>query len=117
MNFGPYDEQRFCHIEKSKTYEAIQQGVKIAEFLLLYPDEKVPKKILVVEAKSSSPKPKTDVKFKNYIEELKQKFINTLSLCMAMCLKRHNTCAVEFPEAFKRRDLAEIGFCFVLVIK
>ena len=36
MIFGPYPEGHCFYIEKSETYRKIQDGVKIAEFLLLH---------------------------------------------------------------------------------
>lgn len=36
MTFGPYPDGRCFYIEKSNTYADIQQGVQMAEFLLLH---------------------------------------------------------------------------------
>jgi len=35
MAFGPYPAGHCFHIEKSTTYQKVQTGVRIAEFLLL----------------------------------------------------------------------------------
>lgn len=42
MTFGPYPDGRCFYIEKSKAYAAIQQDVKMAEFLLLRMDNGKP---------------------------------------------------------------------------
>jgi hypothetical protein len=35
MTFGPFLEEHCFHLEKSATYQEIQNGVRMAEFLLL----------------------------------------------------------------------------------
>jgi len=50
MTFRPYPEGHGFHIEKSQTYQDIQEGVKIAELLLLHPPNSP--KVWIIEAKS-----------------------------------------------------------------
>lgn len=35
MNFGPFQNERCFHIERSEVYQRIQHGVQVSEFLLL----------------------------------------------------------------------------------
>jgi len=112
MTFDPYMGGHCFYIEKSKTYIKVQDGVKMAEFLLLRPNNT----IWVIEAKSSSPDPKNVTDSDNFIEEIRQKLSNGLALFLAMCLKRHNDVAEELPELFKSLDLSCTKFQMVLVI-
>ena len=98
MKFGPYPEGKCFRIEKSKIYEEIQQNVKMAEFLLLRPSQ-----ILIIEAKSSTPNPKTQPNFDNFIKEVSEKLSNALSLGLALYLKRHPN--EKLPQAFQEVDL------------
>jgi hypothetical protein len=59
MAFGPYSDGHCFHIEKSATYLKVQQGVQMAEFLLIRLDNGKPSAVWVVEAKSSTPRPET----------------------------------------------------------
>lgn len=113
MTFGSYPEGHCFHIEKSQTYQAIQEGVKIAELLLLHPPNSP--KVWIIEAKSSSPRPETQPGFDDFIEEIREKLTNGLNLCMATCLKRHATWT-ELPSLFQTLDLERIDFRLLLVI-
>jgi hypothetical protein len=110
MQFGPYPIDNFFHIESSSSYKDIQQGVKIAEFLLLR-QIKNPQ-ILIVEAKTSSPRETDD-----FIKEISNKFSNTLVLFTAIYLKRHTIIGNELPVSLQTIDLTQTKFRFVLVIK
>lgn len=119
MVFGPYSHEQCFHIENSHTYQKIKDQVKIAEIVLLYSSSKDQKKILIIEAKSSSPRPKdnsnNNSKFNDFIEEIKQKFMNTLALYISIVLKRHETWQ-ELPVVLQELDLSTIDFQFILVI-
>ena len=116
MTFGPYPDGQCFHIEKSSTYADIQQGVKMAEFLLLRSDFKKPPVLWVVEAKSGTPRPETQPNFDAFITDIREKMINAFSLGWASCLKRQQQAKAELPEPFKELDLSRIGVRFVLVI-
>ena len=117
MIFGPYLSGQFFHIEKSALYKNIHTDVKIAEFLLLRFKEGMPPSIWIVEAKSSTPRPETIPHFDDFIEEIKQKLNNALSLGLAAFLHRHKSAFAELPEPFIKLDLSALGFRLVLVIK
>ncbi len=118
MIFGPYPEGYYFYIEKSKTYQNIQDddnkhGVKIAEFLLLRQNSLT---VWIVEAKSSSPRPKTQPNFDNFIKGVQEKLTNALTLFVATHLKRHSTWE-ELPNLFQTLDLSKASFSLILVIK
>ena len=117
MLFGPYPEEKCFYIEKSKLYAEIQDGVKMAEFLLLKTEIGKPPAFWVVEAKSSSPKPETESDFDEFIAEISEKLINAFSLGWAACLQRHAHAAEELPETFRMLDLSQSEVRFILVIK
>lgn len=111
MTFGPYPAGQCFYIEKSACYRQIEQGVKMAEFLLLRQREQGPA-LWVVEAKSSCPRD-----FTLYMDEIRGKLTNALMLGVAACLGRHTAAKEELPEAFKSLALKTASFRFVLVIK
>lgn len=125
MTFGPYPEGHCFHIEKSKCYERIQEGVQMAEFLLLRKNGNTASSIWVVEAKSSSPqqlseaKPESKFKsaFDEFIEDIRVKLTNAFLLIVAARLDRHPKAQEELPEPFKALDLVQTDFKFVLVIR
>ena len=116
MTFGPYPSERCFHIEKSALYTDIRQGVKMAEFLLLRADSDRPATLWVVEAKSSSPRPKNDPDFGQFIMEIREKWLNALSLILASLLGRHQQAGAELPGPFELLDLSQFDVRFVLVI-
>lgn len=116
MVFGPYPDGRCFSIERSALYASLQQGVQMAEFLLLRTEKGRLPVVWVVEAKSSSPRPETQPNFDEFIVCLREKFVNAFSLCWASCLKRHKPADAELSEPFKSLDLSLAGVRFVLVI-
>ena len=116
MTFGPYPSEHCFHIEKSALYTDIRQGVKMAEFLLLHADSDRPAMLWVVEAKSSSPQPKNEPDFSQFIMEVRGKWINALSLVLASRLGRHRQAGTDLPGSFKTFDLSRFDVRFVLVI-
>lgn len=117
MTFGPYPEDHCFYIEKSKTYQKIQNGVQIAEFLLLRFDAEQHPTIWIIEAKSSSPRPETQPNFDEFIAGIKEKLVNAFSLGWASCMGRHQETDYELPASFRNLDLSKTKVRFVLVIK
>jgi hypothetical protein len=115
MTFGPYPAGQCFYIEKSACYERVQEGVQMAEFLLLKQQQQGPT-VWVVEAKSSSPRPETQSNFAEFIDEIRSKLTNGFLLAIAARLQRHPAANNELPAAFKALDLQAQGFRFVLVI-
>lgn len=111
MTFGPYPEGQCFYIEKSKCYSQVQEGVQMAEFLLLRQQQE-DSTMWVVEAKSSCPR-----EYNSYIEEIRVKLLNAFMLGVAACLDRHAPSKGELPESFRNLALKTMGFRFVLVVK
>lgn len=116
MTFGPYPDDHCYYIEKSNAYAEIQHGVQMAEFLLLRSNDGEQPVLLVVEAKSSTPRPETQPNFDEFIAEIRIKLVNAFSLGWACCLKRHQQAVAELPDPFKKLDLSQTDVRFVLVI-
>lgn len=120
MRFGPYPAGQCFYIEKSQSYKRIEEGVQIAEFLLLHQKAGQPPVVWIIEAKSSSPNPANPVDFPQYIDDIRCKLTNAFLLCIAARLNRHNAPADapanELPAPFQALDLQHTGFRFVLVI-
>lgn len=114
MTFGPYPEGHCFHIEQCACYLKLGEGVQMAEFLLLK-HQKIGPTIWVIEAKSSSPQPKTQPNFAEFIDEVRTKLTNAFLLMVAARLERHPASS-ELPEAFRSCDLRTQSFRFVLVI-
>jgi hypothetical protein len=120
MTFGPYSDGYFFYIEKTTTLEKINQGaksnegIKIAEFLLLRMGNQSPT-IWVIEAKNGSPRPAKKPDFDEFINEIKEKLSNSLSLFLAIYLKRHPN-ELELSSCFQQIDLSATHFKFVLII-
>lgn len=102
------------YLEESQTYKEIQEGVKMAEFLLLRPESRY--KMWIIEAKSSSPRPETQPNFNEFIQEITEKFANALTLFIANYLKRHQN-NNELSEELQNYPLDNVKFVFVLIIK
>lgn len=115
MTFGPYAAGECFYVEKSQCYKLVQEGVQMAEFLLLR-QQQAQAVIWVVEAKSSSPRPETQPNFTEFIDEIRNKLTNGFLLGVAALLKRHPAAESELPDSFKALDLQSLGFHFVLVI-
>ena len=116
MIFGPYPAGQCFYIEKSNIYAAVQDGVQMAEFLLLRIAREKSPVVWVVEAKSSTPRPENQPAFDDFIAEIREKLVNAFSLGWASCLRRHQPAEAELPEFFERLDLSQAGVRFVLVI-
>ena len=115
MTFGPYPAGQCFHIEKSACYDKVQEGVQMAEFLLLKQQQQG-LTVWVVEAKSSSPRPETQPNFAEFIDGIRTKLTNGFLLAVAARLQRHPAAEDELPAALKALDLRAQRFSFVLVI-
>ncbi|MFN0080445.1 MAG: hypothetical protein ACKVY0_28585 [Prosthecobacter sp.] len=116
MSFGPFGEAECFRIETSETYKAIQEGVMMAEFLLIR-DSQGKRQVWIVEAKKSSPQKVADPqRFDEFIGELRDKLLNGLSLGLASMLGRHLAAENELPQAFRDLDLKLAEFRLIVVI-
>ena len=117
MQFGPFAESDILQIETCNSYQKIQQGVAIAEFVLSRPTSKSPCMLWVVEAKSSSPRPSTQPAFDEFIHDICEKFINSMHLFLAGVLGRNTDMQDEMPSGMHHITAANADFRFILVIK
>lgn len=98
-------------IEKCKTLSNLK-GIKTAEFLFL-DNKKGSLKIWIIEAKLGSPQPAKEEDFNKFINEVKDKLHDSLSLFLAMYLERH---LKELPISFQEIDLKNVNFNLVLLM-
>lgn len=98
-------------IEKCKTLLNLE-GIKTAEFLFL-DDKKGSVKIWIIEAKLGSPQPAKEEDFNKFINEVKDKLHDSLSLFIAIYLERH---LKELPMSFQKIDLKGVNFNLVLLM-
>lgn len=118
MLFGPYPDEDCFHVEQSAAYKAIaHDGVTMAEFWLLREPPGQPAAIWIIEAKSSSPRPEIQPNFDEFVEKVRDKWVNALSLGISLCMGRHVANIKELPEKFRALDFAKIDFRLILVIK
>jgi len=115
MHFGPYPNGQFFPVEKSACYGSIGENVKIAEFIL-YRNYNDQPQIWIIEAKSSSPRPRNQEDINQFIQDIRDKMVNTLSLYFACLLDRQPACKAELPDKLKSVKIADIHVRFVLVI-
>lgn len=115
MAFGPFPAGQCFHIERSHCYRQIQNGIQIAQFLLLR-RQQAGTSLWVVEAKSSSPRPETQPGFDGFIEEIRAKLTNAFLLGMAAHLQRHPHAQKELPADFRSSEFLQHTVRFVLVI-
>ena len=117
MNFGPFPQGRCFRIENCDAYRKIQgSGIKVVEFLWLRDDQQERPVLWVVEAKSSSPRPGNAQDFSQFIDEIREKWVNALSMVVAACLQRAQSAAAELPDPFKTLKLSVTDFRFILVV-
>jgi hypothetical protein len=116
MKFKTDPQDHFFHIEKSRSYQDISEGIKIAEFVYL---RNVRNKSVInfIEAKLTPPHPENNERFEEFIEEITSKFINSFSIYIAGVPGRHKYAVSEIPKALRVIDFSLIDFSFILVIK
>lgn len=113
LEFGPYEEDVFFRIEQSHVYAKIKDDVKIGEFIFL----KDKYRIIIIEAKSSSPRPETQPNFEEFISDIRDKMLNSFSLFMACRLRRHGNHAFRLlPRKLGVTNPKKIKFSFILVV-
>jgi hypothetical protein len=116
VTFGPFDEEACFHIEQSKLFASLGEGIKTVEFLLVKPGRRGALNLLFVEAKSSVPRPTTQPEFAERFAEIRDKMLAALLVFVGARLGRHGAAADELPEQLQALDLAAAQVKFVLVI-
>ena len=114
MVFGDFNEADCFHIEQTDIRKRLaSRGVKSVEFVLSQPMEK---RILFVEAKSTLPSANNIERFEEEINDISQKFMDSLSLTCGIWFGSHNS-EVTAPD--NREQFFSYGtqIVFILVIK
>lgn len=115
MEFGPFENETCFYIEKSRIYSELHYSFRISEFLVF---QKEHNRLLIVEAKSSSPNPGSSIeRFEQFIDEISEKLNHAWNLTLSMLLRRHESFYDELPVAFKELDFASLNVVLLLVIK
>jgi len=116
MRFGPFEENQVFHIEKSSLYRSLGEGIKTVEFVWLHTVQDRRPRFWIVEAKSSSPRPQSEQDFESFLVEIREKWVNSLSLTWSAILGRHGS-STNLPEAFFNNSLVDLDVKLVLVIR
>jgi len=116
MSFGPYDQDHVFRPEESATYARIKNGLKIGDLVLLQENNDVVK-LLLIEAKSSTPRPLPAERFEAFICEIREKLTNTLAMILAALMNRPGSAHDEVPVAFTQLAIATLDILLVLVIR
>ena len=112
LRFGSYNAERLFHAERSGIYKSLGGGIRSVEFVLLSDSAE----ILLVEAKSSSPKPGNQEDFDAFILNIYEKFTHSIDMFFSVILKRLEDRENEVPECFKSTDYSEAKIKLILVI-
>ncbi len=106
-------ENNVFRIEQSNIYKNLGKGIKTVEFILL----KNEKKLLFIEAKSSSPRPskESNERFDVFLSEISDKFIHSFNLYLSAVLGRYNN--HEVHSSFMEINNSSIEYIFILVIR
>ena len=118
LTFGEFEEADLFHIEKSSVYKSLKgknEKVSTIEFIW-YRKKDECEEILLVEAKSSSPKPGNQMDFEGFIDEIYLKFTHSIDLFFAIILKRLKDDCNEVPDIFKIADYSVAKIKMILVI-
>jgi len=110
MMFSYSDEVSF-QIEKSDIMND-NDSLKACEFFAM-----INGKLAMIEAKSSSPQPKNEMDFDEYITGIVQKFVDTLLMFNAIMLDRHEKNYKDgLPDSIKMQDIGKLQYALYLVV-
>ena len=117
VDFGPYEDENLFHIEKSRLYKSLGEGLKIVEFVL-----RINTNIIFVEAKTNAPNPenrdismKNQKKFEQFYTEVPDKFVNSFGVYTAALLKRYAD-TLEIGTNLQNPDLKGMKIIFATII-
>jgi hypothetical protein len=112
VSFGPYRQGYCFRIETSKIYESMKDsGVSSVEFLLLQTQPQKANIIWIIEVKTGAPKNLDD-----FINEITNKFTDSLNLGVSLYLNRHSDYTHELPEQLRKLDWSTVQFRLALII-
>lgn len=120
MNFGEFEESDLFHIEESKIYKDLGNGIKTVEFILKSNRDS----IIFLEAKESCPNAanrhesqKKEDKFEEYYSSISEKFIDSLQIYLATILEKYEDTSEVGTELLNMKSLRNIQLKFVLVVQ
>lgn len=108
----PYEEGACYMIEKSPLVAKLQ-GVKIVELVQSHGV----RKIALLEAKTTAPCQDKCDDYNAYMNEIREKFQNSISLLNAAKLKRRPKIYEELPQPLKDVDYKDAHYWLYLIIK
>lgn len=112
LEFGPFEDEDCFQIELSEAIRNLGDGVKIPEFIAhIKLEPNTDGYIAIVEAKSSIPKER-----EIFFQEIKEKFINAVTIFCASLLGRHPDVLNEIPSNLKVSLQSASDIKLVLVI-
>lgn len=111
MEFGPFEESDCFLIEESEAIRDLGEGIKLPEFVVyIKPAHGAAGYVAVVEAKSSIPKDSQE-----FLTEIKEKYINALTIFCASLLGRLPEVLSDMPSGL-RNFPAQTKMKLILVI-
>lgn len=112
LYFGEYGESRLFYAEQSSVYKSLGDSICTIEFALYNENDE----ILMVEAKSSSPKPSNQIDFDGFINEIYDKFAHSIDLYFSLVLKRLDDSKNDMPDCFRTANYSIAKIKLILVI-
>ncbi len=107
----PFDNQNAYRIEQANIVQD-KRDIKVCEYFAL-----IDGRMLLIEAKSSSPRPENKIKFDEFIDEISQKFIDTLLLFNALSIGRHGEAErSNLPTNIQQIPLADVRYAMYLIV-
>lgn len=107
----PFDNQNAYRIEQANIVQE-KRDIKVCEYFAL-----INGRMLLIEAKSSSPRPENKIKFDEFIDEISQKFIDTLLLFNALSIGRHGEAERNnLPTNIQQIPLANVQYAMYLIV-
>ena len=107
----PFDEQNAYRIEQADIVKD-SEDIKTCEYFAL-----IGGRMVLIEAKSSSPRPNHKIKFDEFIDEISQKFIDTLLLFNALSMGRHGEVEKNnMPNNIRQVSLANVQYAMYLIV-
>lgn len=112
MWFGPYEDSDFFNLETCAVFASFSPQPKIAEFVCWHKN-----KIVVVEAKSSTPKYENKADFNSFTSSVSEKLLNGFLLSSAIATKRHSQCHISLPAALQKGVVGGAFVNLILIIR
>ncbi len=108
-----FPEEDVFRIENCSTVKAIGEGVKIVEMIVKHNT-----RLIFIEAKNSSPRPVSgnNVRFDEFMQEIYEKFCNSLILLAGIALNRPFKANSPLPASLTVPTIASMPIHFYLII-